>query len=155
MFFDDPVRAFANLRQTLRPNGALRVIAAAQRRREPFMTTAEQAAAPLLPELPPRQPSAPAQFAFANAARVEQILKDSGWHAIDLQPIDVTCTFAERTCSPTSPASAPGPRAPRSRRHPTEGNHRCRTPGVRPIRARRDGQAGCGVLDDWGGGVSA
>lgn len=96
MFFDDPVRAFANLRQALRPSGALRVIAWRSAAENPFMTTAEQAAAPLLPELPPRQPNAPGQFAFANAARVEQILEDSGWHGISLQPIDVTCTFAKK-----------------------------------------------------------
>ncbi len=96
MFFDDPVRAFANLRQALRPSGALRVIAWRSAAENPFMTTAEQAAAPLLPELPQRQPNAPGQFAFANAARVEQILKDSGWHGISLQPIDVTCTFAKK-----------------------------------------------------------
>jgi hypothetical protein len=33
------------------------------------MTTAERAAAPLLPELPARRPDAPGQFALANADR--------------------------------------------------------------------------------------
>ena len=62
----------------------------------PFMTTAERAAAPLLPALPPRQPDAPGQFAFADRDRVRSILHDSGWTAIDIRPIDVICTMTER-----------------------------------------------------------
>src|SRR6185369_6707924 len=59
-------------------------------------TTAERAAAPLLPNLPPRRPDAPGQFAFADRARVERILEQSGWGEIDLQPIDVALGFAEK-----------------------------------------------------------
>ena len=59
------------------------------------MTTAERAAAPLLPGLPPRQPNAPGQFAFADAQRVQSILEQSGWTGIGLQPIDVECTLPE------------------------------------------------------------
>jgi hypothetical protein len=59
------------------------------------MTTAERAAAPLLPDLPARQPDAPGQFAFADPSRVRRILDDGGWRDIDIQPIDVTCTLAE------------------------------------------------------------
>ncbi len=52
----------------------------AQRRASnPFMTTAERAAAPLLPNLPPRRPNAPGQFAFADEGRVRAILDESGW----------------------------------------------------------------------------
>jgi hypothetical protein len=60
------------------------------------MTTAERAAAPGWPTLPPRQPDAPGQFAFANAERVHGILKESGWTGIDIQPLDVVCTFPEK-----------------------------------------------------------
>jgi hypothetical protein len=60
-----------------------------------FMTTAERAAAPLLPGLAPRQPNAPGQFAFADQRRVRSILQDSGWVDIDIQPIDVACTLRE------------------------------------------------------------
>ena len=60
------------------------------------MTTAERAAAPLLPDLPPRVPDAPGQFGFANAPRVRRILEESGWAGTDLQPVDVVCTFSEK-----------------------------------------------------------
>ena len=59
------------------------------------MTTAERAAAPLLPEMPPRQPNAPGQFAFADRDRVHVILQDSGWTGIDIAPLDVECSLPE------------------------------------------------------------
>ncbi|HZF28649.1 MAG TPA: class I SAM-dependent methyltransferase [Gammaproteobacteria bacterium] len=69
MFFDDSVRAFANLRR---------------------------AVAPFLPNLPARDPDAPGQFAFADRSRVRRILEDSGWTGIDVVPIDVVCTLPEQ-----------------------------------------------------------
>ena len=68
MFFDDSVRAFANLRRAARDDAELRFIAWRSAAENPFMTTAERAAAPLLPNLPARRPDAPGQFAFADRA---------------------------------------------------------------------------------------
>jgi SAM-dependent methyltransferase len=93
MFFDDPVAAFANVRGALRDGGKLRAIAFRAADENPFMTTAERAAAPLLPDIPPRRPDAPGQFAFANRERVRSILSAAGWSAIELAPIDVPCAF--------------------------------------------------------------
>src|SRR5262245_30835655 len=75
MFFDDPIRAFANLRSAATDNADLLFIAWRSPDENPFMTTAERAAAPLLPELPARQSNGPGQFAFADGKRVEPILK--------------------------------------------------------------------------------
>ena len=66
----------------------------------PFMTTAERAAAPFLPEIPPRRPDEPGQFAFANRDRVHSILEKSGWSQIDVRPLDVVCTLPERELEP-------------------------------------------------------
>jgi SAM-dependent methyltransferase len=93
MFFDDSVRAFANLRRAARADSQLRCIVWRSPEENPFMTTAERAAAPLLPSVPPRVPDAPGQFGFANAQRVRRILEESGWVEIDIQPIDVECTM--------------------------------------------------------------
>jgi hypothetical protein len=60
------------------------------------MTTAERAAAPLLPNLPARRPDAPGQFAFAEQRRVWRILEESGWAGIEIRPIDVACTLPEQ-----------------------------------------------------------
>lgn len=94
MFFDDPVAAFANLRRAMRPGGILFAIVWRDAAENPFMTAAERAAAPLLPELPARRPGEPGQFAFADASRVERVLRESGWRDIDIRPLDVPCTFA-------------------------------------------------------------
>jgi SAM-dependent methyltransferase len=96
MFFDEPVRAFANLRRAARQGAELRFIAWRSAAENPFMTTAERAAAPLLPNLPARRPDAPGQFAFADPRRVSFILEESGWGEIDLQPIDVACALPEK-----------------------------------------------------------
>ncbi|HEX6040491.1 class I SAM-dependent methyltransferase [Longimicrobium sp.] len=96
MFFADPVRAFANLRRAARGGAELRFIAWRSPSENPFMTTAERAAAPLLPDLPPREPGAPGPFALADEDRVARILEESGWTSIDIQPVDVPCALPEK-----------------------------------------------------------
>ncbi|HEU4562728.1 MAG TPA: methyltransferase domain-containing protein [Longimicrobium sp.] len=96
MFFPDPVRAFANLRRAASDGAGLRFVAWRSPAENPFMTTAERAAAPLLPDLPARLPDAPGPFAFADERRIARILEESGWTSIDIQPIDVPCTFPEK-----------------------------------------------------------
>lgn len=94
MFFADPERAFANLHRATRLDGALRCIAFRSAAENPFMTTAERAAAPLLPDLPPRRTDGPGQFAFADAEHVRRILDAGGWRDVRLEPIDVECALA-------------------------------------------------------------
>ncbi|HET7527234.1 MAG TPA: class I SAM-dependent methyltransferase [Burkholderiaceae bacterium] len=96
MFFEAPGQAFANLRRAVKAEAALNCIAWRSAAENPFMTTAERAAAPLLPALPARRPDAPGQFAFADRDRVRSILQDSGWTGIDIRPIDVACAMPER-----------------------------------------------------------
>ncbi len=96
MFFDDPVLAFANLRSAARHGAQLRFIAWRSAAENPFMTTAERAAAPLLPNLPVPKPGAPGQFAFADRHRIEALLEDSGWTGIDIQPVDLACAFPKK-----------------------------------------------------------
>jgi SAM-dependent methyltransferase len=93
MFFEDPVAAFANLRRASTTSGALRLVVFRSVAENPFMTTAERAAGPSLPNVPPRKPGAPGQFAFADRDRVRSILEDSGWSGIELAPVDVECAF--------------------------------------------------------------
>ena len=98
MFFDDSVQAFANLRRAAKHAAALRFVAWRSAADNPFLTTAERAAAPLLPTLALRgagQPEAPGQFAFADRHRVQTILVDSGWSEIDIRPVDLACAFPE------------------------------------------------------------
>lgn len=93
MFFDDPMRAFANLRRAARDGAGLRCVVWRSAADNPFMTTAERAAAPLLPRLPARRPDGPGQFAFADPDRVRAILTAGGWGGVGLAPLDVECAM--------------------------------------------------------------
>jgi hypothetical protein len=96
MFFDNPVPAFANLRRAARDDAELRCIVWRSAADNPFMTAAERAAAPLLPALPARRPSAPGQFSFADRHQESSILEESGWGGIDIRSLDVECTLPEK-----------------------------------------------------------
>lgn len=96
MFFDDSVRAFKNLRRATTKGGELKAIVWRNPTDNPFMTTAERAAAPFLPQMPARKPDEPGQFAFGDRNRVHSILEKSGWTEIAIEPLDVACTLPER-----------------------------------------------------------
>ena len=100
MFFEDPVLAFTNLRLAAEDDAELGFVAWRSAVENPFMTTAERAAAPLLPDLPGRRQDGPGQFAFANGDRVRDILQESGWSEVDVRPIDVACTLPEKELIP-------------------------------------------------------
>ncbi|KVK96374.1 SAM-dependent methyltransferase [Burkholderia cepacia] len=93
MFFDDPVRAFANLRHAARPDAQMRFVAWRSAADNPFMTIAERAAAPLLPNLPARRPGAPGQFGFGDRQRIASVLADSGWADVAIEPVDLACAL--------------------------------------------------------------
>lgn len=95
MFFDDPVAAFANLRRAARAGGQLCFVAWRGPEDNPFMTAAERAARPLLPDLPPRLPDEAGQFGFARAAYVREVLGQAGWEAVRIEPVDLACSFPE------------------------------------------------------------
>src|SRR5687768_12299444 len=82
MFFEDPVAAFTNLRRATLDGGRLCFITWRGAEENPFMTAAERAAAPLLPNLPARRPNLPGQFALADRGRTARILEESGWGEI-------------------------------------------------------------------------
>ena len=96
MFFDDSVQAFANLRRAARDDAEFRFIAWRSAAENPFMTTAERAAAPFLPNIPARRPDGPGQFAFADQRRIDRILEESGWSGVEIRPIDVPCALPEK-----------------------------------------------------------
>jgi len=93
MFFDDFVQAFSNLRRACARGAQWRAITFRSPAENPFMTTAERAAAPLLPGLPPRRTDAPGQFALADRARVMSLLEAGGWADAVLERLDVECSF--------------------------------------------------------------
>ncbi|RDV00555.1 class I SAM-dependent methyltransferase [Trinickia dinghuensis] len=122
MFFADAVAAFSNLRHATTSDGWLHVIAWRSAAENPFMTTAERAAAPLLPNLPARRSDSPGQFAFADPARVNAVLAESGWSEIDLRPIDVPCVMAKKDLIPYLSRLGPVGAALQGTKDPTREN---------------------------------
>jgi SAM-dependent methyltransferase len=96
MFFTDPVAAFANLRRAGSQDAQLCSITWRSPEENPFMTAAERAAAPLLPNLQARRADTAGPFGFADARRARVVLEESGWAEIDIRPIDVVCTLPEK-----------------------------------------------------------
>ncbi|MGV3769146.1 MAG: class I SAM-dependent methyltransferase [Sphingobium phenoxybenzoativorans] len=86
MFFDDPVAAFENLRQSARPGASL--IFSCFRSVEENRWASGIGA--LLPDMtvPVPPPGAPGPFAFADPAHVEYLLAASGWTQAAAEPVD-------------------------------------------------------------------
>ena len=94
MFFADPVAAFANLHQAMRPGARLLCAAWRPLADNPWFTVPLQAARPLLPTQPPVDPAAPGPFALAVPDRTLGILADAGWHDATLTRHDVPMQIA-------------------------------------------------------------
>jgi SAM-dependent methyltransferase len=98
MFFDDPVRAFTNVRRALRPGGRLAFVCWQARERNPWMTVPALAAMKHVPFPPPPPADAPGPCAFADPARVRGILERAGFAAIAFEAMeDALPLTGERT----------------------------------------------------------
>ncbi len=98
MFFADPIEAFRNLRTALRTGGRLGFVCWRAMRDNPSFMVPLQAALPFLPEPPePPEPGAPGPFAFADEARIREVLERAGYADIDIAPHDTDLVVAGRT----------------------------------------------------------
>jgi len=89
MFFDDPVAAFANIRRHMRKGATLAFICWRRPDENPVMLAPYRAALDAFPVKPPKtDPLAPGPFAFADARRIDSILGEAGFSAIDIRPHD-------------------------------------------------------------------
>ncbi len=89
MFFADPTAAFVNLRRALKPGGRLAFICWRPPAENPFMTLPMAAVSDMLPPTPPTDPLAPGPFAFADPARVRDILSTAGFETIETRRHDL------------------------------------------------------------------
>jgi SAM-dependent methyltransferase len=93
MFFAEPVAAFANLRRGANPGAGTFLVTWRSPAENPFMTVAERAARPLMPDFPKRRGDGPGQFGLADPDQVRNVLASAGWRDVDLAPVDVDCAF--------------------------------------------------------------
>jgi len=99
MFFQDPVAAFANLRGALRPGGTLMAIVWRRLDENEWATLPRKIALAHLPA--PEKPAvtgpwpAPGPFSLAKPDVTRAILKEAGWTAIEIEPIDTEMTVGQ------------------------------------------------------------
>jgi SAM-dependent methyltransferase len=89
MFFDDPVRAFTNIRGGMKANGRLAFVCFRTMPESSWFRVPIEAARPHVPPQPPVDPSAPGMFSFAREERLRGILTDAGFRKVELEAIDV------------------------------------------------------------------
>ena len=89
MFFSDPVAAFANIRQALRPGGRVCLAAWAPLAQNPWFYLPRVAAIARLGPSPQAGPHEPGAFAFADQAYVTGILRNAGFGAVEAKAVPV------------------------------------------------------------------
>ena len=94
MFFADPARSFANLRQGLKPGARLVFACWREAKQNPWMMIPLREARKHAPPLPETNPEDPGPFAFADDQRVRWILGAAGFVDIDVAPQDLELDIA-------------------------------------------------------------
>lgn len=87
MFFDDPVAAFTNIARSVRADGRLSFACWAGVELNEWMLGPILAVADIIDLPAPPGPEAPGPFSFADQARVESILEQSGWENVTFEEI--------------------------------------------------------------------
>ena len=88
MFFRDPLAAFKNLHDALRAGGRLAFACWRAQAENPWMMVPLTAAATVIPAGDPPPPNDPGPFAFADEARVREILTGAGFTDVAVDPLD-------------------------------------------------------------------
>lgn len=92
MFFGDPVAAFTNIGNAVRPGGRLALLAWRELPRNEWLMALREALA-VGRELPFPPPDAPTPFALADPERVCGILGAAGYEEVGFEPIDEPIEF--------------------------------------------------------------
>ncbi len=111
MFFGDPVAAFRNFQQALKPTGRLAFVCWRTPQENPWGLVPVRAAAPHLPPIPRPGPEDPGQYSFGDRTRVERILKESGFTSVTLEPLDRPIWMAADVAEVVANAGRFGPMA--------------------------------------------
>ena len=102
MFFDEPATAFANLAESIRPDGRLVAVAWAELEANPWMFLPNLfAAGPLEAELIAPGPDEPGPFSLADVAKTVSLLESCGFRDVSVTHQDGAWT-TDRTSAPAS-----------------------------------------------------
>ena len=86
MFFADPARSFANLRNALRKGGRLTFVCWQEPKNNPWLIEPMKAVYRHVPRLPQLGPEDPGPFSFASPERVNRILVEAGFAGVNMEP---------------------------------------------------------------------
>lgn len=93
MFFTDPIAAFANVARALRPGGRLAFSCWGPLADNTWATAPNEVVIPIVGAPERQPPDAPGPFAFADLARLREILTRAGFSDVALQPFRGVMTF--------------------------------------------------------------
>jgi SAM-dependent methyltransferase len=94
MFFEDPVAAFANLRNAAAPGGRLVFACWRSEEENPVFSVGSKVLADRLdPQPEPPAPGAPGPMAFEDDDRLGALLADAGWEQVGISALDFVCDF--------------------------------------------------------------
>jgi ubiquinone/menaquinone biosynthesis C-methylase UbiE len=94
MFFADPARSFAHMRQGLRSQARVAFSCWRTPRENPWLMVPLQEAYRHVPRLPETKAGDPGPFSFAQSERVQGILEQAGFRSIALEPVDLVLDLA-------------------------------------------------------------
>jgi SAM-dependent methyltransferase len=111
MFFDDPAKAFANIRKALKPHGRIAFVCWRDVKENIWANEPFEAARPLLPPQPPSDPLAPGPYAFADLERVQSILARAGYRTVEAEALDTVVNMGPAPDAAAAQALNIGPLA--------------------------------------------
>lgn len=94
MFFNDPVRAFANIRRAMAPGARLAFVCWRSPGENEWVRLPAAAVLPHVEPQPPFDPQAPGPFSFADPGRVRTVLQSAGFAAPGIAPLDSEAAFS-------------------------------------------------------------
>lgn len=94
MFFGDPIGAFGHMRRAATPDARMAFVSWRALDENPWMEVPRQAVAPHLPPRPKGVANSPGMFAFADPARVSEVLTAAGWAPPTFEKLDVELDIA-------------------------------------------------------------
>jgi SAM-dependent methyltransferase len=94
MFFGDPVAAFSNLRNALRPGGRVRFACWRPIQENPWLQVPLHAVYEHVPRMPKPDPEEPGPFSFSDIDRVTRILKSAGFSTPRFEPLEIQMNLA-------------------------------------------------------------
>jgi len=86
MFFDEPALAFTNIRSAAKPGARLAFACWQELGKNPWAAVPLEAVLRVVAAKPASAPDAPGPFAFADPARIRDVLANAGWSNVAIAP---------------------------------------------------------------------